>query len=105
MAGPFHAGGACWKSSRGGRIFRSRLGVAVALVRDARDGCAAAAASASEANALALQIGRGRREYDPMDHERFVDGLICNFDAEFFQRIGNAGSQSPRPIFVIGLPR
>lgn len=84
---------------------KGRLHFALAAVRDARNEFPAAAASANDANALALQIGRGRREYDPTDHERFVDGLIREFNGDFFDRIREAGSGSRRPVFVIGLPR
>ena len=46
-----------------------------------------------------------RRDYSPVEHERFVDGLLQGFDRDLFARLAGAGSPSRRPVFVFGLPR
>jgi hypothetical protein len=54
---------------------------------------------------LTLELARGRRDYVPADHERFVDGLLPVFDRDFFARLAGAGLKTRRPVFVFGLPR
>jgi tetratricopeptide (TPR) repeat protein len=85
--------------------FRARLLFGLAQVLDGRGDYARAADCLRQANALALELGRGRRDYVPEEHERFVDGLVRVFDAAFFARIAGAGHDSRRPIFIFGLPR
>lgn len=84
---------------------RARLLFAMAHALDAKGDFARAADCLSQANALTLDLARGHREYSPADHEQFVDGLICEFDHDFFARLSGAGSESRRPVFVFGLPR
>ena len=43
--------------------------------------------------------------YDPETHEKFVDQLIATFTPEFFARVGRLGSDSERPVFIVGMPR
>ena len=43
--------------------------------------------------------------HDPAEHERFVSGLIEAFDPALFQRLANAGLETRRPVFIVGLPR
>jgi hypothetical protein len=78
---------------------------ALAHALDARGDFARAADCLRQANALTLELDRGRREYSPAEHERFVDGLVRGFDGGFFARLSGAGSDSRRPVFVVGLPR
>ncbi len=85
--------------------FRARLLFGLAHVLDARGDYDRAAASLCEANALSLELARGRRDYVPADHERFMDGLEEAFSAEFFKRTNGAGVDSRRPVFIVGLPR
>jgi tetratricopeptide (TPR) repeat protein len=84
---------------------RARLLFALAHALDARGDYARAADCLRQANALTLELDKGRREYSPADHERFVDGLVRTFDRDFFARLAGAGSESRRPVFVVGLPR
>ena len=86
-------------------VFRARLLFGLAHVLDARGEFDRAAASLREANALSLNLAKGRREYVPADHERFMDGLEDVFTTEFFERTTRAGVGSRRPVFIVGLPR
>jgi tetratricopeptide (TPR) repeat protein len=84
---------------------RARLLFALAHVLDASSDYARAADCLRQANALTLEQGRGRRDYDPADHDRFVDALVRGFDAAFFARTAGAGLDTRRPVFIFGLPR
>ena len=84
---------------------RARLAFAMAHVLDARGQYQRAASWMSPANVLTLETRRGRNDFVPEDHERFVDNILKRFDAAFFARIKGAGSASRRPVFVFGLPR
>ncbi len=84
---------------------RARLLFALAHALDARGDYARAAECLQQANAMTLELNKGRREYVPADHEKFVDTIVRSFDAEFFNRLSGAGSDTRRPVFVFGLPR
>ncbi len=88
-----------------GRGYRARLLFGLAHVLDARDDFIGAARCLREANALTRELSRGRREYVPAEHERFVDGLVQAFDKDLFTRTAGAGLDSRRPVFIFGLPR
>jgi tetratricopeptide (TPR) repeat protein len=85
--------------------FRARLLFGLAHVLDARGDYPRAADCLRQANALTLELARGRRDYSLDEHERFVDGLLHAFDAAFFARTAEAGSDTKRPVFIFGLPR
>ena len=84
---------------------RGRLLFALAHALDGRGEYARAAECLREGNALTIEINEKRRDYSPADHERFVDGLLQEFDRDLFARLAGAGSPSRRPVFVFGLPR
>jgi len=84
---------------------RARLLFALAHVLDGRGDYRRAADCLREANAIALELARGRREYVPAEHERYVDGMQSAFNRDFLNRLAGAGSDSRRPVFVVGLPR
>jgi tetratricopeptide (TPR) repeat protein len=84
---------------------RGRLLFALAHVLDGQHEYTRAAECLREANALTIETNEKRRGYAPIDHERFVDGLLRGFDRELFTRLSGAGSSSRRPVFVFGLPR
>jgi len=84
---------------------KARLLFGLAHVLDARAEYKRSAARLEQANAITLELTRGRREYDPTEHKRFVDGLIHVFDHDFFTRLAGVGSNSRRPVFIFGLPR
>jgi tetratricopeptide (TPR) repeat protein len=84
---------------------RARLLFGLAHALDARGDYARAAECLRESNALARELARGRRDYVPAEHNEFVDGLVRVFDRDFFRRNDGAGSDSRRPVFILGLPR
>jgi tetratricopeptide (TPR) repeat protein len=84
---------------------RGRLLFALAHVLDARGEYAWAARSLREANAVTLESRRGRFDYVPADHERFVETISTFLGPGFFARTAGLGSGSRRPVFVFGLPR
>jgi tetratricopeptide (TPR) repeat protein len=43
--------------------------------------------------------------YDHEAHHRFVDRLIADFSAPFFDRVRGFGMETDRPVFIVGLPR
>jgi tetratricopeptide (TPR) repeat protein len=84
---------------------RGRLLFALAHVLDGRGDHARAAQCLGEANSLTIDVNEKRRDYSPAEHERFVDGLLKEFDRDLFARLAGAGSKSRRPVFIFGLPR
>lgn len=58
------------------------------------------------ANALRKEICRRHGlVFDLVVHRRYVDRLIAAFDAAHFQRSAGFGTDSPLPVFVVGMPR
>ena len=57
------------------------------------------------ANGITIELNADRRDYNPAEHERFVDGLIRAFDRDFLDRLAGSGLDTRRPVFVFGLPR
>ncbi len=84
---------------------RGRLLFALAHVLDGRGDYARAAECLLEGNKLTIEVNEKRRDYSPIEHERFVDGLLKEFDRDLFTRLAGSGSKSRRPVFVFGLPR
>lgn len=84
---------------------RARLLFGLAHVLDARGDYARAAACLRESNAISLELAKGRRDYNPADHEKFVANAVRIFTPAFFARTAGFGSDSRRPVFVFGLPR
>lgn len=79
---------------------------ALAQVADARGDHAEAAACLGPANALAQQQRRScGQAYDADEHERYVDRLIAGFTPALFARLEDAGDETPRPVFIFGMPR
>ena len=78
----------------------------LAQVLDAGGQYAQAAAHLEKGNALreALRERQGMN-YDPLEHAKLVEGLIAAFTPEFFARSRGLGSESERPVFILGLPR
>jgi tetratricopeptide (TPR) repeat protein len=72
---------------------------------DARGEFARAAELARQANTLTAQWARGRRDYDPVGHQRLVDGMMLVFDRAFLARTAGWGLATRQPVFVFGLPR
>jgi tetratricopeptide (TPR) repeat protein len=85
---------------------RANLLFGLALVHDGRGCYRDAAACLEQANALAFdELVRQGRAYEPVEHRRFVDALISTISRELFERLGNSGLETTRPVFIIGLPR
>jgi tetratricopeptide (TPR) repeat protein len=84
---------------------RGRLLFARAHVLDARGEFTDAADCLRQANALAREQNKDRRAYIPADHEQFVDRLIGAFSGDWFAAAKSSGLETPRPVFVFGLPR
>jgi tetratricopeptide (TPR) repeat protein len=85
---------------------RARLLFGLAHALDARGEFARAADCLGQANSLSLELARAdKREYSPAQHEHFVEGLLAGFGPGFFQRTAGGGLDTPRPVFVFGLPR
>jgi tetratricopeptide (TPR) repeat protein len=85
---------------------RATLLFGLAQALDGQGDYGRAAECLREANALALEHAKKRhRDYDPAQHEQFVDNLLQASDAAFFARTAGGGSDSRRPVFVFGLPR
>jgi tetratricopeptide (TPR) repeat protein len=84
---------------------RGTLLFVLAHILDGRGDYARAAACLREANALVLEHAERRhRDYDPAQHEQFVDNMLKASDAAFFARMAGS-SDSRRPVFIFGLPR
>jgi hypothetical protein len=84
---------------------RARLLFALGLVLDADDEFGRAASCARQANALNMERERRARNYTPLLHVQYVDGVMSGFTPAFFERTSGGGSQDFRPVFVFGLPR
>jgi tetratricopeptide (TPR) repeat protein len=85
---------------------RMLLHFGLAQVLDARGEYAAAAADMELGNSLQRAELRSRgREYDPRQHESLVSRLIEASTPHFFRTVGDFGSESSIPVFVMGLPR
>jgi tetratricopeptide (TPR) repeat protein len=73
---------------------------------DAQNRHTEAALWARQAHALSLaRLERRKFAYNLAEHESFISGLIEAFSPAFFARMAGAGSDSRRPVFIVGLPR
>jgi tetratricopeptide (TPR) repeat protein len=85
---------------------RARLLFALGHVLDGRGEFARAAECVQQANALTAEMNRKqKRDYVPVEHERFVDKLISAFGTEFLGRTRGLGLGIRKPLFIVGLPR
>jgi tetratricopeptide (TPR) repeat protein len=85
---------------------RAVLHFGLAQTLDARGAYTEAADSLRQANALTLSARRKRGlDYDPASHTDFVTQMIAACSTAFFERLRGAGSETERPVFIIGLPR
>ncbi len=83
---------------------RARLCFALAHVLDAIGNYERAALCLTHANAVSRH-SKERLDYQPAQHEQFVDGLLRAFDCSLFERLVAAGPETARPVFFFGLPR
>lgn len=85
---------------------RSRCHFALVRALDAAGACDEAATHARSANALLAEVAAADGvRYDPVEHERAVDGILSGTDAGLLERMRRYGSDSQRPVFIFGLPR
>jgi tetratricopeptide (TPR) repeat protein len=85
---------------------RSNILFGLAHVCDAEGAYEQAAAHLQQANALMLALRNSHNQgYDPAEHVRFIDSLIAEFTPAFFERMRGFGSETERPLFIVGLPR
>jgi tetratricopeptide (TPR) repeat protein len=85
---------------------RGCLHFGLAQVCDARGEYPAAGEHLARANGIAVSEWAKRgQSYDPAAHARFVNQLIEVFTPAFFEKVRAWGSESERPIFIVGLPR
>ncbi|HMK86872.1 MAG TPA: tetratricopeptide repeat protein [Steroidobacteraceae bacterium] len=59
-------------------------------------------ASYRRANELAKLHGQ---KYDPQHFARKVDSIIRRYDRDWLSRVRGQGVASPRPVFIVGMPR
>ncbi|HEY7330295.1 MAG TPA: tetratricopeptide repeat protein [Gemmataceae bacterium] len=85
---------------------RAVLSFGLAQVLDSRKEYAESAERLCAANALAKDAWQKRGDtYDPVRHSEFISEMIANCTSEFFERLRGLGSDSERPVFIVGLPR
>jgi len=85
---------------------RAALRFGLAHYYDGKGESAEAAAQMVEANALRKAADERRHQgYRPEQYEVFVDRLIETFTPELFDRLKGLGSDSERPVFIVGMPR
>jgi Flp pilus assembly protein TadD len=65
----------------------------------------AVALHAARTNALMAQIVPPQQRYHTGQHAIEIDAASGTYTPQLFHRLHDAGSQSQRPVFVIGLPR
>ncbi len=83
-----------------------KLLFAVADVLDGRGEFSQAAAWLERANALGRdQLLLRGNPYSPADHRRFIDAVIDAFTPALIERLAGAGLDTPRPVFIVGMPR
>jgi|HubBroStandDraft_1064217.scaffolds.fasta_scaffold00567_14 tetratricopeptide (TPR) repeat protein len=85
---------------------RASLRFGLAAFYDGRGEWAAAAEQMVAANALRKEAdARRHKTYSPENYAAFVDGIIATFTPALFERFRGAGSDSERPVFIVGMPR
>ncbi len=85
---------------------RSVLHYGLGQVYDGRGDTTRAAAHVQEANRQRTRSEMHRDDvYDPAEYRRYIDGLIAQFTPAYFRRTKGYGSDSRRPIFIVGMPR
>ena len=85
---------------------RSVLHYGLGQVYDGRGDYARAAVHVQEANRERTRAEEHRDDvYDPTEYRRYIDALIAQFTPAYFARTRKYGSESRRPIFIVGMPR
>jgi tetratricopeptide (TPR) repeat protein len=85
---------------------RGCLHFGLAQILDARGSYAEAAGHLEKANGIAVAEWTKRGQgYKPALHTQLVERILAAFTPAFFEHAGGLGSESERPIFIVGLPR
>jgi tetratricopeptide (TPR) repeat protein len=85
---------------------RAALRFGLAAYYDGKGDWEEAARQMIEANALRKAAEAKRhRTYNPDGYQALVDRIIATFTPDLFERLNAQGSQSERPVFVVGMPR
>lgn len=85
---------------------RASLCFGLAAYYDGRGDWEAAAEQMGQANALRQAAdARRHKTYDPEQYEAFVDRIVETFTPALFERLRGLGSDSERPVFIVGMPR
>jgi tetratricopeptide (TPR) repeat protein len=78
----------------------------LAQVFDAREDFTSAATHLEQANRIAvLEWNKRGQGYDPAKHTQFVNHVMDVFTPVFFDKHCQAGHDTGRPVFIVGLPR
>lgn len=85
---------------------RAALHFGLGQVYDGRGDYQRAAEHVAPANReQARAHGERDQAYDPAEYRKYIDHLIAEFTPEYFARTRGFGSESRRPIFIVGMPR
>jgi tetratricopeptide (TPR) repeat protein len=85
---------------------RSALHFGLAAYYDGAGTWDAAAEHMVQANALRKAADARRYlTYEPAQYEAFADRIIETFNPALFDRLKGLGSDSERPVFIVGMPR
>jgi tetratricopeptide (TPR) repeat protein len=100
---------ACERLLASGRLPGQRQAVlqyGVAAVMEARGDFARAADLVRRANGYFKEQARLKgSEYNPLEHQAYVDSIIRTYSPALFERVRGWGVESELPVFVLGLPR
>ena len=80
---------------------RAQFLFSIARVRDEQKHFDMAFAAYSNAN----RIHAEDNPFDPDAWDRYIDGIIKNFSAEYFERIKGMGQGGDELVFIVGMPR
>ncbi|MFM7591048.1 MAG: tetratricopeptide repeat protein, partial [Isosphaeraceae bacterium] len=85
---------------------RAQLHFGLATIYDQKKDFEHAATNLKLANELQQSAKMKKNEtYDPDNFTQWIDQIIQAFSPDLIRSLKNAGSESTRPIFVVGLPR
>ena len=85
---------------------RALLHFGLVMAFDSRGEYALAAEHSLAANAARLAQWRAiGQHYDRAAHTRSIDRMIAEFTPDHFARVRDWGDPSPRPMFIVGMPR
>jgi len=85
---------------------KSGLRFGLAAYHDGRGEWDLATSQMAQANLLRKGADARRHlQYEPAQYETFVDRMIATFNPALFEKLRGLGSESERPVFIVGMPR